>query len=60
MFNTYPNDLDTSFVRLVIWLSALKGGQEAVVNVDGVLSMPFTKVLAEDLHVPAQQPGLPL
>ena len=54
MMSTYSDDLDASLVRLVIWLRTLKGWQKAMVDVDGVLSMPFTEVLAEDLHVSAQ------
>lgn len=31
-----------------------KGGQEGVVDVDGMLGVPRAEVLAEDLHVPRQ------
>ena len=49
---SYPDDLDYTLVSLVVGLSALKGRQKAVMNVDCVVCMPRTEVLAEDLHVP--------
>ena len=48
----YPNNFDSALVSLVVGLSALKGRQKAVVNVDCVVCMPCTEILAEDLHVP--------
>jgi len=42
----------------VVGLSSFKGWQEAVVDVDGMVCMPCTEILTEDLHVPEQQDQL--
>ncbi len=49
------NDLDAALVRSVVGPRPLEGGQEAVVDVDGVLPVAVAEVGAEDLHRAARE-----
>mmetsp|Transcript_1414 Transcript_1414/g.4068 ORF Transcript_1414/g.4068 Transcript_1414/m.4068 type:complete len:448 (+) Transcript_1414:2110-3453(+) len=48
------DDLHPAIVRAVVRIASLEGGQETVVDVDGVGLVPPAEVVREDLHVPRE------
>ena len=49
-----PDNLDTPFPGLMIWLSAHEGRKERMVNIDDMIGITLDHIITDDLHVACQ------